>query len=279
LVLEVRTLTLESIERIKAFAAALSAAISEDPWLKKSAETHTQQYMQTLRKQAADPTHLVSTDGRVLKGEDIGYLTYIGGPMGLAVSWLCRDLRCGWYGENHFWFKAVSEHFACPRCLMEYRPWSGWADKKNKHPAFPAQKVVSYTSSSGVHSAWPMVWPESAGDQWLNRLIEDRAVHVKAVQKDDLMPFLQRNIAEIDKMVSKIARPARFVHMPANEGIANKDQSRWPRENWEPVVAKGVHGAYMDLKDPELKPFEDHNELIAFFANVLSGGQQLAGRK
>ena len=59
----------------------------------------------------------------------------------------CRDYRCGWFGENHMWYKAVSEHFACPRCLMEYRPWSGWCDKKNKHPAFPAQKVVTLVSA------------------------------------------------------------------------------------------------------------------------------------
>ena len=86
----VRTLSLTAVARIKAFAAALSAAISEDPWLKESAEKHTAEFMATLQQQASHPLVLPNTDGRVLDATSIGYLTYIGGPLGLAVSWLRR---------------------------------------------------------------------------------------------------------------------------------------------------------------------------------------------
>ena len=88
---KIKALTETSIKRIKAFVAALSAAILEDPVLTKSAKVHTDEYMDTIKRQADDPTHIVTTDGRKLSGESIGYLTYIGGPLGLAVSWLCRD--------------------------------------------------------------------------------------------------------------------------------------------------------------------------------------------
>ena len=139
--------------------------------------------------------------------------------------------------------------------------------------------MVSYRGPDGKLSAWPMVWPESATDRWLNRLIEDRAVHVAAVDPGNLTPFIERNLRAIDGLVAKIARPGGFEHSPANPGIVNKDQARWPPQNWQPVLERGVYGGRLDLKDPGLEVFRDHVELVAFFANVLSAGQQLAGRK
>ena len=194
--------------------------------------------------------------------------------MGLTISWLCRDPECGWLGENHMWFKAVSEHFCCPRCLREYRPWAYWLNDRKTKAAFPAQKMVSYTNAQGVVKTWPMEWPVSACDRWLNRMIEDAAEKAGTVQEDNLVPFMQRNIEDIDKLVSKMSRPSQFSHMAANPGITEKGD-RWPEENYGPVLKNGVYGAYAKL-EPSLEVFSDVNELIALFANVLRAGKQMA---
>jgi hypothetical protein len=271
---KIKALTETSIKRIKAFVAALSAAILCNPVLTESAKLHTADYMETIKKQADDPTHTVSTDGRILSGADIGYLTYIGGAMGLTISWLCRHPECGWFGENHMWYKALSEHFCCPLCLREYRPWAYWLNDRKTKAAFPAQKMVSYTNMNGVTKDWPMEWPDSAGDKWLNGLIEDAAAAAGTIDETNLVPFMQRNIEEIDKLVPKMSRPAQFQHMAANPNITEKGD-RWPEANYGHILKNGVYGAYAKL-EPSLEVFKDVNELIALFANVLRAGKQMA---
>ena len=88
------------------------------------------------------------------------------------------------------------------------------------------------------------------------------------------MPFMQRNIEEIDKLGAKASRPTQFKRMAANPEIANKGP-RWPKENYASVWKNGVYGAFAKL-DPSLEVFKDVNELIALFANVVRAGQQLA---
>ena len=59
----------------------------------------------------------------------------------------------------------------------------------------------------GVVRYWPMEWPESAGDRWLNRMIEDAAEKAGTVDESNLMPFMQRNIEEIDRLIAKGLSP------------------------------------------------------------------------
>ena len=88
------------------------------------------------------------------------------------------------------------------------------------------------------------------------------------------MPFMQRNIEDIDKFVSKISRPSQFSHMAAHPAITEKGD-RWLEANYGPVMKNGVYGAYAKL-EPSLEVFKDVNELIALFANVLCAGKQMA---
>ena len=119
-----------------------------------------------------------------------------------------------------------------------------------------------------------MEWPESAGDRWLNWLVEDAAIKAGTVDASNLMPFMQRNIEDIDKLVINMSRPAQFKHMAANPDIVDKG-TRWPEANYAPVLKNGVYGAYAKL-EPSLEVFKDVNELIALFANVLRAGKQMA---
>ena len=62
--------------------------------------------------------------------------------------------------------------------------------------------MVSYSNMQGVVHTWPMLWPGSACDRWLNRMIEDAAQKAGTVDEGNRVPFMQRNIEDIDKLVS-----------------------------------------------------------------------------
>ncbi|MFM7986758.1 MAG: hypothetical protein ACKPKO_46335, partial [Candidatus Fonsibacter sp.] len=89
----------------------------------------------------------------------------------------------------------------------------------------------------------PMEWPESVGARWLNRMIEDAAEKTGTLTESNLIPFMQRNVEEFDKLVAKASRPTQFTHMAANLEIANKGH-RWPEDNYALLLKNGVYGAF-----------------------------------
>ena len=98
------------------------------------------------------------------------------------------------------------------------------------------------------------------------------------IEKRYILPFIHRNIEEIDKLMIKSGKPAHFKLMQANQKIRSKGDHRWPPSNYEPILKNGVWGSRMDLqKEPEV--FKNFPELIALFANVLKGGQQIASSR
>jgi hypothetical protein len=241
--------------------------------MRESAQRHTDAYFKELEKIKQDPTHISDIHGTHMDNASIGYLTFLG--KNLSISWLCRSLDCGYYGYNHQWVKATSEHFRCPSCGVEYRPWSSCLH--NKKPAFPAQKCVSYVNDNNEVVAFPAVWPWNTADSWLSKMIEDRAVHVGEVDPEDVSVFATRNLREIDRILKKSARTHLFKQLQWKQEVEDKlDVARFPRANWAHLKESGFQGNFLNLKDPELEPFENRDELIALFANILSLGRQLA---
>lgn len=267
-----KSLTKVAVMRIKAFALNLAAAVCETPQLKASAEKATEEWFANMAKQEADPGFTVSTDGRILKARDIGFLTYLGGPGNLCVSWLCRNIDCGFYGENHNgWAKERSGHdrWACPACGTRYQPWAGRLGKRGNIPAFPAQKCVSYCGPDNVVKAFPMEWPSSASDRWLNQLLEDRAAHQGIIKEP--VSFAAETVAAISAKLEKF-RPAHFKYHPLLPEI----EERLVSFDCTVLREKGFYGGFLDLKEPGLEVYTEHSELVGLLANLIACGQQMS---
>ena len=171
----------------------------------------------------------------------------------------------------------ASDHYACPGCGIKYQPWAGMLGKRKNIPAIEAQKVVRYVNADGVTKAFPMRWPDSATDRWLNRLLEDRAVHQGVVDPENVVSIAARTLSEIDAKLSKF-RPVQFRHFPWRMSVQDRlNPNDYPRSQWEHLVERGFYGEFLeDMSSPDLEIFDETSDVIGLFANVVGCGLQMA---
>lgn len=85
--------------------------------MKAQARLNTDEYEALLKRSAANPGFVPSTDGRTLDAPTIGYLTEI--CDGVCVSFLCR--HCGFFGLNSQWVKHATRAIGrCNTCVYRY---------------------------------------------------------------------------------------------------------------------------------------------------------------
>ena len=197
----------------------------------------------------------------------------------LCDSYLCRVPSCGFFGLNSQWIKAVNDTWRCPACGEEFRPWADMNRSKTVS-FFPAQKVISFITSTGELVTFPAVWAGTHETRWLRQQMENRAQQVNMLTEENIVAFLERNVKAIDEIARLHGVPGQFslLRMSA-ETVGRIDTGKYPLENWAHLRDNGFFGAFMNLQaDPPPQVFQDWDILISYFGNALAAGRRLRGR-
>jgi len=220
---------------------------------KKAAANISLGYLLELDHLCAEKQYVGSADAHALRAEEAQYLTsMLSGK--LAISFLCRNIACLFYGLNSEWVECVEGgHFRCPKCGQKYQPWAERTERVN------CQKVLSLIHpTTGEMVAVPMVWPASAEDGWFNKMVELEA-HKMACPKD-LVSFVTGAKEELASLIDRQQVPCHFQTMTWCSAIEYMfTYPRFPPSTYQKHKERGFRGSHLHLPD-HMVPDEDGTE-------------------
>jgi hypothetical protein len=190
--------------RVKTACLALAVAIDRENSLTQEARDIAMgDYKGAIEAAMDDPTSGTQLDGRVYAQKELQYLTVV--CEGVTQSFCCRRTECMFFGLNHEWPKDPnSEHWACPRCGFEYKPFKTMASCE------PFQFVLSMPNiDSGEQMYVPALWPDGCSEKWLRAQMEVYALQIDTPAKLEAYT-LGEATTELQDLIKQISVPVHF---------------------------------------------------------------------
>ena len=205
-----------------------------------------------------------------IKIKEADFLTSV--TTALQVSYLCRKTDCGFYGMNDQWIQHETRyHFRCPHCGMQYFPW------RQAEKWYKFQKVISVSHpNSGERWIIPALWPDSAEDNFLQKMMVATASNLQTMA--DVDDLIDGRIQAIETLLANVGQPAVFKRFTLSQDVKNLVEhcSGFGKTQYAKI---DEHGYYGEILSPTLgasEPFEDWNEFCALFGSLMVAGEQIA---